>query len=315
MNLTENLLLNLKTYTLTDYRRFLSAHLLFLSKLCQLSNQSVNYFINQFLSSLLITDQLLSKVAFERQIDLMLAQHEMNAPTILTRLLAMLRSTSHANAIVSTYGTNFDYYKLPVNGTWINLYSKAIVFDNNCSCGLDSTCTIPASYISKNGGERISLDGLKMGCTPSESFLASTLECFHHASCIHVILQMSNENSTIPSVHAPLALPVNTSRFSIHAKISDLLNDLFVEEWSIVRDYSSYYDECSPIQCSYKYHQQLDSLYTMTYLLSLYGGLTIIFKWICPRVIYVLVKVYGCCKKRTRSVSVAVIRTDETNIA
>ena len=290
INLTQSFIIHLKTYALTDYRRFVSAHLLFLNKLCRLSDQSVNHFVNQFLSSLIITHHLLSKVAFDRQIDGALEQEQTTAPAMLIRLLFLLQSTSHTNAIVSTYGTNFEYLN-PRLETFMNLLSgTAVTYDNNCSCGLNSNCTIPASYMPSNGNGRIELKGLKMGCTPSQSFLASTLECFYNASCIHTLLHMSNDTDSALSVLTPSALQTNASRFPVDNQVSDLLKDLFVEDWSITKNYSMYYSRCQPTQCSYTYYQQVDSLYTITRFLSLYGGLAIIFKWVCPRIIYLLMK-------------------------
>ncbi|CAF1473811.1 unnamed protein product [Adineta ricciae] len=60
MSIIANLLPDLSVYTIKDYRRFISAHLQFLKGLCELSIQSVDQSIHQALSSLLITNQLLS---------------------------------------------------------------------------------------------------------------------------------------------------------------------------------------------------------------------------------------------------------------
>lgn len=290
--------------------------------MCQLSIQSIQYSNNQFLSSLLISNDLLSKARFDRQIDVILTQTQTSAPALLTHLLFLIRSTSHANAIVTTYGTNYEYFKSP--STWFvhRLHSRALVFENNCSCGMNASCTIPASFTPNNSSaERVTLSGLKMGCTPTESFLASTLECFYNSSCLNIMMQMLRNTNDRHSVIPLVPLRTNHSRFSIDEKVSNLFNNLFIERWSIVKNYSSYYHRCLPMQCSYTYYQKLDSLYTITYLLSLYGGLTIIFKWICPRGLYVLVKLFQCYKRRSTSVKpitsapVAVIDTEHENIA
>ncbi|CAF1526195.1 unnamed protein product, partial [Adineta steineri] len=60
-NLTAGLVPNLTEYEQRDYRRFLSAHLQFLTRLCQLSMDLVNDAVNQLNSSLLVTTQLLSE--------------------------------------------------------------------------------------------------------------------------------------------------------------------------------------------------------------------------------------------------------------
>ena len=129
---------------------------------------------------------------------------------------------------------------------------------------------------------------------------------------------MPNENSNDPPANAPSALHMDAIRFSIHSQVVNLLNDLFVEDWSIVKNYRSYYNRCQPIQCSYTYYQQIDSLHTITHFLSLYGGLAILFKWVCPRIVYLTLRISRCCRKRSASVQprlnldVAVIDVDNT---
>jgi hypothetical protein len=110
VNVTDGLVPDLSIYDVRDYRRFISAHLQFLTGLCNLSIQSVNDSIRQFLSSLFITTQLQSPTDFHIHIDSLVEQSKSNAPATFTRLLFLLRGTNHGNAIVSTYGTNFEYY-------------------------------------------------------------------------------------------------------------------------------------------------------------------------------------------------------------
>jgi hypothetical protein len=125
---------DLSSYSNRDYRRFLSAHFQFLSGLCQLSIETVKYSIEQFLSSLLITNQLLSNKTFSLRIDSMIKETKSNAPALLTRILSLLRATNRGNRIVSTYGTNFEYIDSSINMTLSIAYATPIIYDNNCSC-------------------------------------------------------------------------------------------------------------------------------------------------------------------------------------
>ncbi|CAF1689787.1 unnamed protein product, partial [Adineta ricciae] len=104
-----NLVANLSVYDLKDYRRFLSAHLQYLTGLCELSNQSVNTPIEHFLSSLFITNELQTEISFHAHINSSIEQSKSNAPKTFTRLFDLVRYVNHGNAIVSTYGTNFEY--------------------------------------------------------------------------------------------------------------------------------------------------------------------------------------------------------------
>ncbi|CAF3831351.1 unnamed protein product, partial [Adineta steineri] len=109
LNITANLASDLSPYSQKDYRRFLSTHLHFLGGLCQLSIQTVNQSIQQSLSSLMITKQLLSEENFILHINSMINEAKSNAPSTFIRLLSLLQATNHGNAIVSVYGTNYQY--------------------------------------------------------------------------------------------------------------------------------------------------------------------------------------------------------------
>ncbi|CAF1552686.1 unnamed protein product, partial [Adineta ricciae] len=298
-DLTKGLVSNLSIYDQRDYRRFLSAHLQFLTQLCELSNQSVEYSVQQSLSSLLITNQLLSETLFVSRIESMIVKTKSNAPSTLARLLFLLRSTNRGNAFVSTYGTNFHYIIPPYTEfdfKKVACYTEAMLYDNNCSCGLNTTCTVQATFTKTNLSNTVPINGLKMGCTPTESFLASTLECFYNSSCIDLMFEMTNFKNTTRNISYTLNTTIN--RFPVNITVADLVNELFVEKWSTLMNYSSYFDSCSPLFCSYTYTQKLDSFYTITYFLGLYSGLSLILKWICPQIIYLMIKMYEYRKKR-----------------
>ncbi|CAF4173322.1 unnamed protein product, partial [Adineta steineri] len=177
-------------------------------------------------------------------------------------------------------------------------YTQAMIYDNNCSCQLNSSCIIDASFIKTNSTQPITVKGLKMGCTPSESLLASTLECYYDQSCINLIETMAGYNTNI----TPIPLNITNSRFLMNTTVMNLINDLFIEKWSTVMNYSSYFNRCSPMICSNTYIQQLNTFYTLIYLLGLYGGLTIILKWISPKIVYFINKIYQRRKKTISSI-------------
>ena len=110
MNLTAYLFPDLSIYDVNDYRRFLSAHLQFLTGLCTLSIQSVNGSIQQFLSSPLITTELQPPAEFKKYMNASLQQSKSFAPVTIARLVSSISAINHGNAMISTYGTNFKYY-------------------------------------------------------------------------------------------------------------------------------------------------------------------------------------------------------------
>ena len=58
------------------------------------------------------------------------------------------------------------------------------------------------------------------------------------------------------------------------------LKVLFVEDWSPIIDYSSYFNRCSPSMCTYTIIGRTNLLSAVTLFISLYGGLTIILRLI-----------------------------------
>ncbi|CAF2889456.1 unnamed protein product [Rotaria sp. Silwood2] len=279
INLTSGLVSNLSVYARRDYRRFLSAHLQFLTGLCELSMQSVNNSIDQFLSSLFVTVQLLPETDFHERLDLLIEQSKLNAPTIFDNLLFLIRSVNHGNAVISTYGTNFEYV-VPWSEVLHDTYAstQAMIYNDECSCGLYMNCLSQASFINQNSSEIIPIKGLRIGCTPSESFHASTLECFYDPSCINLIQDNTNYIKSINFTSSLNPLSIMKSQYSINATIAELIDNLFIEQWIATINYSSYFERCSPLLYSYTCIEQFNLLYTVTVLLGLQGGPTIVLK-------------------------------------
>ncbi|UJR34132.1 hypothetical protein I4U23_021539 [Adineta vaga] len=285
---------NLSVYLQNDYRRFLSAHLQYLQGLCRLSNDSVTNAINEFLTSLLVTVELLTEENFHHRIETLIEQSKSNVPILFSRFLFMIQTFNHGNAFMSTYETNFQYVSL-MSCHASYAYTEAIIYDDNCSCGLFSNCTTQATFIEENSSKPISIIGLKMGCLPSESFRLSTLECFYNQSCLNLLHQYTNnENSSIP-------LSTNFSSFLPNTTINELISHSFTEKWSKNPNYSSYYNQCLPSLCSYTYVAKFNVLYIITLFLSLQGGLTLVLTWICPKIIRIILKIYHYYRRRRRT--------------
>jgi len=302
INITLNLVSDLSIYERKDYRRFLSAHFQFLIGLCQLSKESVNNSINQFLTSLFVTTELLSEKNFISRIDSLIDQSESNAPRTFVRLLSLIQNINHGNRIISTYGTNFEYI-----ARWYDLDesyapTQALMYDDECSCDLYPNCTTEARFIQTNSSEDIRIKGLKMGCTPSESFRLSTLECFYDQSCFHLIQKYTNYTISVNSTNSSAPLSDLTNRFPINTTIDKLINNLFIEKWIKIKNYPFYFGRCSPLFCSYTYTQRFSLLYTITVLFGLQGGLSIVLKLICPLIVRFVAKIYQYRKRRTNSV-------------
>ncbi|CAF4022394.1 unnamed protein product [Adineta steineri] len=296
IGIANGLVSNLSIYSQKDYRRFISAHIQYLQGLCRLSQQSVNNAVNQSLTSLLVTIELLSEQNFYDHLNNSIEQSKSNAPILLSRLLFITRTVNHGNAFISTYVTNFEYITLLIGSKQNYAYTEGIIYDNECSCSLYSNCTTQATFIDENSSEVIPVKGLKIGCTPSESFRLSTLECFYDQSCLDLILNYTNyHNSTTP-------LSTISSRFPKNTTIDELIKNLFNEQWFNQSNYSSYYEQCSPLLCSYTDIARFNILYTITLFLGLQGGLAIVLKWVCPKLVRIVSTINRYRKRRRTSI-------------
>ncbi|CAF1520501.1 unnamed protein product [Adineta ricciae] len=295
-SIINRLALNFSVYSKNDYRRFLPAHLQYLQELCRLSNQSVNNTIKEFLTSLLVTVELRSEEDFHRRIETLIVQSKSNVPILLSRFLYMIQSFNHGNAFMTTYETNFQYTSSVSFLSWKYAYTDAIIYDNNCSCGLSSNCTTQAIFI-ENSTE-IPIEGLKMGCLPSESFHLSTLECFYNQSCLDLISNYTNYDNI--STHR---LNIST-RFPPNTTINQLISHSFTQQWLNKSNYSLYYHQCSPSSCSYTYNERFNIFYIITLFLSLQGGLMFVLAWICPKLIRIIFEINDYYQRKRQRTSV-----------
>ena len=177
--------------------------------------------------------------------------------------------------------------------------TEPLTYDDNCSCASNTNCVTEAGFFSPNSPRIIPIKGFKMGCTPTESFLSSTLECLYDISCINLVQEQIDYNPSTNTTYIPVDVLKNSSQYPPETTILNLVNHLFIENWTTAINYSAYFDLCSPASCSYTYVQQFNSLYTVTFILGLYGGLNVVLKWMCPTIIYLLFKVYQYRKERS----------------
>ena len=172
---------------INDYRPFLSAHLQFLAGLCQQSIRHVNDTVRSFLSTSLTTSRLLSEASFDLHLTSLLNQARASIQDVFTHTLQLVQAINHGNALMSVHGSNYRYLVRGNRSDIVTvLYTLPVMYGGatSCTCGLESRCTQPAAFI---WPAYVPIKGFLQGCLPSESFLASTLECFFELECINLI--------------------------------------------------------------------------------------------------------------------------------
>ena len=271
--------------------------------------QTINYSINEFLTSLLVTVELLSEQNFENRVRMSMERSKTNAPVLFSRLLSSTELIFHGNAMISTYGMNFNYKILLDNSRYVYAYTEPMIYDDECSCGLSSNCTFQGAFIERNSSKKIVINGMRMGCTPSQSLRVSTLACFYDQSCLDLIQNYTNYRNSI----APLPT-ANLSQFSPHTTIGELINNLFIERWSTQINYATYYQRCAPSVCSYTTSEKFNIFYIITVILGIQGGLSIVLKWICPKLVRIGSTIYYHRRKQSNTVDPISTNQLSTNV-
>ena len=70
--------------------------------------------------------------------------------------------------------------------------------------------------------------------------------------------------------------------------LNDRLTNLLMEEWTPNIDYQKYFDQCAPKLCTYIDASYTSMSYTVTLLLSLYGGLIIILRLLAVSLVNIM---------------------------
>jgi hypothetical protein len=91
----------------------------------------------------------------------------------------------------------------------------------------------------------------------------------------------------------------NDNHFKRNTLIQNIADELFVEEWKNNSFYSSFYNQCAPIYCSYKTKKDDYVIYTISKVLGLYGGLTFALRFTIPFVIKIIFQIRNKCRRNT----------------
>ncbi|CAF0911325.1 unnamed protein product [Rotaria sp. Silwood1] len=305
----ESLLVDFENLTdflrISDYRLFLSAHLQFLSGLCYQAIKHVNDTLRSFTSNFLSTSRLLSQSLFDKQLSNLTYQTEAHIPALFVRALESVQAINHGNVLMTVYGSNYKFVARNTRkGSSTLLYTLPTIYNGseNCSCELQSKCLSQAAF---TWPHYVKVKGLLVGCLPSESFLASTLECFFDIDCINII-----RNHMSGNIYRTRANPLNTSsiihsRYQINTTVNDLVKNLFMEQWSTNISYDRYFSQCAPNICTYSYIDNANPLHVASTLLGLYGGLTVVLSWWCPQFVELIHRIQTRYKNKRRIGSIS----------
>lgn len=281
-------------------RQYLAGQLVLLSSFCTLSQQTVNDSIALFLRQQFITAQVLTVDQFEEQINESFIRFFLDLSLSLRHSLDYFQSTIHANAIMSSYASNWRF--IPNSNIYSSMISTAPVSYGNCSCASAKQCSEPMII------DDVIFEGLYLGCLPSSVLLQSTFECFYNQTCLDRFHQALFTNMNIST----LPMSINrSSRFPPNTSVGTLFEELFIEQWLHQYDYETFFQTCQVSMCTYNYNRRADMLYVITTMIGLIGGLHVVLYLICPVLIIIGTYLIDRIRKKRSTTVVSCVQTTE----
>ena len=218
--------------------------------------------------------------------------------------IELFSSLIRFNQFLTYDGTNLQPIAVFSDPSWSVNYVPAVYHSEagSCYCEVLTTCILPQGFycqtldcVSSSSLANQTIPGVMVGCTASESFLFSTLECLYNQSCIQMLIDGRqfdySELATPAGLDGILALDPNMqSQFLPTTSLRELLlRNLFVEEWITTIDHHKYYEQCQPDICTYTYTHRNQLITIITNLIGFFGGLNVLLRLLVPPLVRLIV--------------------------
>ncbi len=259
-----------------------------LNIMCRLTQQAVIDAQGLFLSTQVVSAYMLNYDIFTGQTTAAMNYFKSTIANSFVHTLNMLLGMAQGNGLVSGYSTNWGIF-LPNMTKDATIYTKARTY-GECNCATSSSCHESSTpYV----------PGFVVGCLPLESFLRSTFECLYNQPCVDTI------SSYINASIIPRALNTSHTKFPSNSITNDIVEQMFIESWSINISYDNFFQQCQPKSCLYTLIGRSNILYVITTIVGLYGGLTVLLKILVPFSVH---RIHGLLRRRRQvHVQVALI--------
>ncbi|CAF1215080.1 unnamed protein product [Adineta ricciae] len=277
-------------FNVKDFRTFGTAQFQALSGFCNISYSYLQQHIDLFKRTMLISTHIRSKINFQQEIQLTLAQFKQTVSRPFATQLKFVRQMIMNNRLVSGLQTNFHIsysakYHPAIYAATYNRINKT-----SCNCLVDSECSSNAVFDSIFGaqtqyqsGNITIIPGLASGCLPMGSILASTLECFYNQTCLDELI------SFFPTKEKFSAMIVNNqSRFKPFTIVRSIVNDLMVEDWITDVSYTKYFNGCASLLCTYVKVKRQTWQFVLTQLISLLAALIMVLQILVPIIVRIV---------------------------
>ncbi|CAF3197907.1 unnamed protein product [Rotaria sp. Silwood2] len=286
-------------YTYDDYRLFVVPQFKWLVSLCTFANQTLNDALAFFLSNTLFTSEVQSRETIETQVNAILNQFRSSTSRSFMRTFDLIRSITQGNGIMSSTWSNWYFPVLEANYSYTPLWTEPRSYGTtNCSCGTNPTCSTPAII-----GEWL-VPGFRVGCSPLEALLQSTLECLYNMTCIERL-------QSIYQITNITMQPLNPTLSNSNATVQSLIDGLMVDWWKTNITYDGYYFACGPLSCTYSRYEQFSVVYIMNIIMGLCGGLKVALRILVPIPVKIGLKII--LRYRQRQIVQATVTTIRYN--
>ncbi|UJR17488.1 hypothetical protein I4U23_004383 [Adineta vaga] len=241
----------------TNNYLFILSQFQFLTYVCQITNPFALNVVFTFTNDSFISPQTIVETTLRSEVSSLMLRFLLTTSKYIAEMIDFIQGLIHGSGILSALHTN---WKLILNDLDnVTIHTDPISY-GNCSCGIYASCT-----------QVTEIPGLLIGCYPSSAMMQSTLECFYNETCISLFFGANQW---------PLLNVNSRSRFSSFHTVKSIIDQLMIDEWKNHTNYTLYYEKCAPTSCSFSYSERFSFAYMMLTLTSLYGGLTMVLRFI-----------------------------------
>jgi len=252
-----------------------------------LARQSIDNAIQMLITTNMLSIEVLSQNSFHIQTDSLINNFINQTLQDIRRRQSFMIDTIRSNQFMNIAATTWAYSRTNAEENFVLATIPVSSYTNNCICALSlESCSRPL-YISYYSNET-TLPGVVSGCLPINGLRLSTLQCFYDSECLNNLLKALPDDYNTFNYTPQLLNASLSSIFTPTTPLSILIDELFVERWIRNRNYSNYFTSCAPQSCSYTYVQRNDVLYMITTILGLYGGLTLVLRFIIWHGLYII---------------------------
>lgn len=279
-----------------------------LSTFCKVSRNTLNTSLSVFKENDFITAYVISRAEFDVRTEALIEQFKQSTSNQFLETFKIIQATNHANQLATLYYSNWVFVpKYP--GTFNEnrdelrhaLTRRQNYGTDDCSCGIQSNCSTPVTLPSlvsvSDRSFMTTLLGFLRGCMMLDSLLQSTLTCLHNETCVNFMRASIYNSQPIPAdvlTYSSLSMPNTT--------IETLLSQIFVSQWFENTSFDRYFNSCEPQSCQYSYALEYNSLYVITTLIALFGGLTSGLHFFVK---YLAIIVYKIVDRRKKKIQIA----------